>query len=486
MRRKLPPGPRGLPWLGNIFQLDKKLWRIFHEWKDVYGPIVTFDLCGQNMIVLNTHKVAMDLLDKRSAIYSDRPHYIVAGDYLCANLMLTLTRYGDLWRRMRRAANLTQSTVKKYHYTQEQEATLLARGLLNDTRQWRKNIERMSASIVISMIYAQPTLNGPNDPSIAMINDLVERGTHAMYPGSFLVEYLTFLDLFPESLAAWKRNAKQWYQRYTAIFTNLYLTVKDNVEDHSSSLCAKMALTKTQHQLEDHESAWLAASLYIAGFETTSSTLAWFLYAMTAFPDVQKRAQEELDRVVGRSRLPALSDMKNLPYVHAIVKEILRWRPVLPMGVSHASIEDDWYEGYFIPKGTILISNVWSMNRDQEIYGADADQFVPERHLDSKGELKIISLEIKEEGHVSYGFGRRVCIGRHVANNSLFIGAATILWSLVLKPELDIDGKPTKLEVNAESEHGVLSHPPNFGYVARPRFAESEMMLQQACDVISE
>ena len=80
---------------------------------------------------------------------------------------------------------------------------------------------------------------------------------------------------------------------------------------------------------------------------------------MVLNPDVQKRAQEEIDRVVGTSRLPDMSDREGLPYIDAVVKEVLRWHPVTPLGVSHASSEDDTYKGYLIPKGAILVPNIW-------------------------------------------------------------------------------------------------------------------------------
>lgn len=83
---------------------------------------------------------------------------------------------------------------------------------------------------------------------------------------------------------------------------------------------------------------------------------------MVLNPNVQKRAQEEIDRVVGTSRLPDMSDRENLPYINAVVNEVLRWHPVTPLGVTHAASEDDTYNGYFIPKGSILVSNIWCVS----------------------------------------------------------------------------------------------------------------------------
>ncbi|KAH9058061.1 cytochrome P450 [Lactarius vividus] len=114
----------------------------------------------------------------------------------------------------------------------------------------------------------------------------------------------------------------------------------------------------------------------------------------------QKRAQAELDAVVGRSRTPTFADLQHLPFICAMVKETLRWRPVGPVDVPHCSMEDDWYNGMFIPKGTIVMANVWHLNRDPEIYGADAADFNTARFLDANGYIAQCSPETKEQGHV--------------------------------------------------------------------------------------
>jgi cytochrome P450 len=145
-----------------------------------------------------------------------------------------------------------------------------------------------------------------------------------------------------------------------------------------------------------------------AGAETTSAVMAWWMLAMTIYPDVQARAQAELDAVIGRDRLPTFADFDKLPYIQAMTKEALRWRPVDPIGLPHRSSEDDWYEGHYIPKGSIVIANVWALHRDRDAYGADADHFNPARHLDDNGQLAPGPPDAAAEGHFTYGFGRRV------------------------------------------------------------------------------
>ena len=193
-----------------------------------------------------------------------------------------------------------------------------------------------------------------------------------------------------------------------------------------------------------------------AGLETTSSTLMWWTLAMVAFPEAQRRAQAELDTVVGRARLPTYADAPRLPYVRAIIKEVLRWRPGVPFGVPHLAAEDDWYDGMFIPKGAVCIANIWHCNHDRAVFGDDADEFKPERHLGDNGELLPGPKETNLEGHVSFGFGRRACVGRHLANDSLFIHTARILWAATLKCAQDKNGKELPPDTSAFLEMGII------------------------------
>ena len=176
---------------------------------------------------------------------------------------------------------------------------------------------------------------------------------------------------------------------------------------------------------------------------------------MIAFPEVQWRAQAEIDAVVGRDRLPTFSDAPRLPYVCAIIREILRWRPATPFGMPHAAAEDGWYEGMYIPKGTICISNIWHCNHDHAVFGEDADKFRPERHLDECGELLPGPNETYQAGHVGFGFGRRICVGKELAIESLFINIARILWATKLERTRDGNEEYVSLDTETIVNAGI-------------------------------
>jgi cytochrome P450 len=186
--------------------------------------------------------------------------------------------------------------------------------------------------------------------------------------------------------------------------------------------------------------------------------MIWWALAMIVHPEIQKRAQDQLDLVVGRFRPPTFADAPNLPYIQALVKETLRWRPALPMGFPHRTTEDDWYEGMFIPKGTSCIANVWQCNHDPAYYGDDAASFNPERFLDERGQLIPGPAETRDDGHSTYGFGRRACVGKHAANDALFMSMATVLWAMRLERPRDESGKEVPLDTETLVDSGMVMY----------------------------
>jgi cytochrome P450 len=148
--------------------------------------------------------------------------------------------------------------------------------------------------------------------------------------------------------------------------------------------------------------------------------------------------------VIGPFRLPTWEDEESLPYVRAVIKEIHRWAPVGGLGVPHATIKDDIYDGHIIPAGTVVFPNLPALSRCSERYHKP-DHFLPERFIES-GEDKSGNERSNGRDHFHYGFGRRFCQGVHVAEASLFIVVSRALWGFEIKP--DPDSAP--LDMNAK------------------------------------
>ncbi|KAK7449184.1 hypothetical protein VKT23_013330 [Stygiomarasmius scandens] len=468
--RKVPPGPTGLPIIGNLHQMgSSKQWLKYTEWRNTYGDYIFLNAGGQPLLVVSSSKVAGDLLDRRATIYSDRPKNIVANDMMTGGLLITFTHYNDIWRRLRKAAHegLNKAVAHRYHQTQTNEAVILTHGVLSEPTKFDDHLRRTAVSSIMTMLYDYPPIESQEDPTVKRIHNFVNSS-----PGCdiFLVG----------DLAKWKRDAEDGFARDSVLFEGLFKSVQDRVEkgDEGSSLSAFLIKEADRHNITMRENAWLAGTMYGAATDTNAGVMAWWIFAMMLYPETMKRGQEEIDAVVGRDRLPSFADFDNMPYLRAMVKETLRWRPLDPLGIPHRSIEDDWYEGRFIPKGTIIIPNVWSLNRDPEIHGPDAHEFNPLRHLNANGQIKPAPPDTKEEGHFTYGFGRRICVGRHVANNSLLIEIAMMMWALNIEQARDKSGALIPLDVDGCWEDGLAVRPVPYQCKITPRFPEALSILE--------
>ncbi|KAF8485186.1 cytochrome P450 [Russula ochroleuca] len=458
--RKLPPGPRGYPIVGNLFEMTSGQWLKFAKWHKKYGDLIYLNAAGQSVVVINSRNVAVELLDRRGAIYSDRPTNVIVDNIMSRGLLIGFARYGETWRRMRRAANegFSKSSVKTFYETQITEAVLLASDLLVGPAQWDQHFRRASASLTLSVLYGYPTLRSEQDHVLVAIKDFADRLFKAAFTGAHLVHFFPWLRHLPSSLAKWKRDAEAWYKQDTAMFGGLLHMAEANAakgDDHQS-VAATLVREREKNRLSSIERTWFGGTMYVGGADTSSSQMAWWMLAMLAYPETQALAHAELDAVVGRARLPTFADYPHLPYIRAMVKEAMRWRPVGPLGVPHRSTEDDWYEGKFIPKGTICIANVWHMNRDPELFGKNTEHFDPGRYLDANGDIASGFSEFKEQGHFAYGFGRRNCIGRHMADNSLFINIAIMLWASKIEGKKDASGKLLPLDLDRWVDIGLV------------------------------
>ncbi|KAF8987969.1 cytochrome P450 [Cyathus striatus] len=487
---KLPPGPKGIPIFGNMFQLTADAWVQFAEWGNQYGDLVYIRAAGHGMLILNSHKVATDIMEQRAAIYSDRPRLVVASEILTGSLLIPFAGYNDFWRRMRRASHegLNNNTARNYYPAQLREAVLLVEGMLNDSNNWDDELKRAAQSMILGVVYDNGVIADCKDPNITYVNDFIARIVRAAFPGAHYAEFFPVMKYLPTSMAKWKRDAQDWFRRDGEYFGAMYNDVKERIKngDERHSFAATLVHDEKQLNLSEDENAWLAATIFATGGETTSTVMSWFILAMVKYPAAAKAAQEELDRVVGRDRMPTFADRDSLPYITACVRETLRWKTVAPVGVPHRSVEDDWYEGHFIPKGTIVIPNQWAMNKDTRVYGPDADDFKPERHLDADGNLGPAPFGTHDEGHVGYGFGRRICVGRHVANNSLYMDMACLLWACNIAPVKDAKGNPVIPDSEKFVNDGLVLRPWPFQCAVTPRFPGAEEIVAATREMLTE
>ncbi|CAE7142660.1 unnamed protein product [Rhizoctonia solani] len=187
-------------------------------------------------------------------------------------------------------------------------------------------------------------------------------------------------------------------------------------------------------ELEDRL-RWVAGGMFAAGSDTSVAALRTFILAMAMHPDIQAKAQAEIDAAIG-TRLPELADQEALPYVWCIVKEAMRWKISLPLALPHGCIQDDTYKGYHIPKGAIVLGNAWALSNNPDVY-PEPDRFNPDRFLDPS-----------VPDAPSFGFGRRLCPGLHHAEAVIFITAAGLLAMFDIRPDHDANGNAIPLRAD--------------------------------------
>ncbi|KAK7443503.1 hypothetical protein VKT23_015676 [Stygiomarasmius scandens] len=484
-RLPLPPGPRGLPIIGNVLDLQTTgSYLQFTEWKKKYGPIFSLNLLGQSVIVLNNHKVAGDLLDRRSTIYSDRPRFIVVFEYLTGSLLFSAAPYGDYWRRVRKTAHesLNPRAASYVQPFQEREAATLALTMVDDPNNWDDHLKRSAASAILSVVYGFPPIKRSDDPLIARIMAHMHRTVEGGTTGANLVEVFPILKHVPSWMAKWKRNAVHYCQEDTKFFEELLAYVQAAIDKGDPTPCFTTSWIQNAQKsgLNRREIAWLSGTMFGAGVETASAAQAGFIMAMLQYPDVLCKAQEEVDRVVGRDRVPSFKDRERMPYFRAMVREILRWWPPGPIGVPHRLTQDDVYEGYLLPKGSTMIYNVWAMNFDPDVYGPDVEDFRPERFLDASGQNDVVPPDTHQQGHVTYGFGRRACVGLNVANNAIFITLAFLVWAVDIKPAKDVNGKPIIPSRQDCIDDGLIVRPKTFKCEITPRYPNVHEIVEAA------
>ncbi|GBO01005.1 Vitamin D 25-hydroxylase [Araneus ventricosus] len=161
--------------------------------------------------------------------------------------------------------------------------------------------------------------------------------------------------------------------------------------------------------------------IFGAGSETVRTSILWFIYCMAASPDIQKKVHQEIMEVLGSDRNPEFQDLKSMPYTHAVMLEIMRWKTIIPLNLLHYTLGDSTAGGYDIPKGTIVIANFWNAHHDPR-YWKEPEEFKPERFLSKDGKSVV-----KSNNFMPFSTGRRACPGESMAYIEMFLYFTSIL-----------------------------------------------------------
>ncbi|KAG6902622.1 hypothetical protein C0995_014228 [Termitomyces sp. Mi166 len=498
-RRKhppLPPGPPSDPFIGHLLKVSAENQDVaLYELGKVYGDVMYLEILGRPIIVLNSVEAAVDLLDRRSANYSDRPYFPIF-ELMGWREALTFTGYGKSFQKYRRMLQeyLKSTKIISYQPIQAQATHILLQNLLSDESRREEWLRRFSTSIVMRVAYGHQ-ITSDEDPYLGITENTSHALGNAGSPGNTPVDFFPFLKYFPSwfpgayyaGFARSQRGAIRKLHDYPFDNTRAELAAGTAKPSFVSHMLESLSPDETDNPSDILDIKGTAGQMYCAGAETvrrmfnksvrvangynkTWTTLSVFFLAMVLHPECQKRAQQEIDSVVGPGRLPEFSDRESLPYLGCILQETLRWHPAVSLGVPHCSLEDDVYRGMFIPKGSLMIANARSPSRlpchalraqssfrgmtlDQKVY-MDPQVFNPSRYLPLP--------EGNHEPHPNGPFG---------------FGPSILATFDILKP-IGPEGKEIIPEVKFSS--GITSQPSSFDCRIQPRNGQARDLIMQA------
>ncbi|XP_021359334.1 steroid 17-alpha-hydroxylase/17,20 lyase-like [Mizuhopecten yessoensis] len=449
-RYRLPPGPVALPLVGNYSLLgDSRLHETCARLSAIYGPVITIQIGPLKMVVLNTIEATIEAMVTKGTDFANRP--VTASGMLLSDggKNILLSQYTPTWKLHRKIAS---KALRNSLRGEKQETALDASmaefiTLLTATEGQpftpHAYIDHALFNLMSGLCFKK--VYQFNDKTFKRFIDVDNEFIREF--GLGLIE-----DVFP-ILAIWP---SQRFQKVIGLLTEILQFTYDRFQEHVDDFDADdikdisdfviMARKEAEEeenaelldQLTDEHLRQIVTDVFFAGFETSRFTLTWGLLYLAGHPEVQKRAQLEMDEVVGRARLPTLKDRSSLPYTEAVLHEVMRVATVSPLGIPHAARVDSMICGYDIPKGTTVAINHWALHNDPR-YWDQPQKFNPERFLTSEGKLAPIP-----DSWVPFSVGRRVCIGESASKPELILILSVILhqFNIKLPPGVAADYSP--------------------------------------------
>ncbi|XP_060048314.1 cytochrome P450 2C55-like isoform X3 [Erinaceus europaeus] len=373
---KLPPGPPPLPVIGNLLQLDvKNLTKSFNSLSKVYGPVFTVYFGMKPTVVLHGYEAVKEALTDLGEEFAGRGSFPVF-DKLSKGHGVVFSN-GKIWKETRRFSLMTLRNFGMGKRSIEDRVQEEARCIVEEFRK---------------------TNASPCDPTFIL--------------GSAPCNVICSI-IF-----------KKRFDYSDEMFLNIMERLNENVRIISSPWIQEKHNQQTEFTLENL--ATTAVDLFAAGTETTSTTLRYALLLLLKHPEVAAKAQEEIERVIGRHRSPSMQDRSHMPYMDALVHEVQRYIDLLPINLPHAVTRDIKFRNYVIPKGMTVITSLTSVLHDDKEF-PKPNMFDPHHFLDESGNFK------KSDHFMAFSTGKRSCAGESLARMELFLFLTNILQNFTLK-----------------------------------------------------
>ncbi|XP_063056522.1 cytochrome P450 2J4-like [Engraulis encrasicolus] len=462
-----PPGPRSLPFIGHLHHLTdfSKAHLEFAKFAEKYGNIFNFRLFGPRLVVLNGHKVVRELYVNQADHFADRPTGIPLFEDIFGGKGLVASN-GYSWKQQRRFAlhtlrnfglgksSLEPSILLECRYLNEAFSNEQGKAF---NPQWL--INNAVSNIICVLVFGE-RFEYSDDDFQALLRNInlavsLEAGIWAQ-----------FYNMFPWIF----RRIPGPHRKILTTWNKVVTFVRDKVEDHRADCDPSnprdyidFFLTEMEKWKDDKAAGFnvenlcfCTLDLFTAGTETTSATLYWALLYMIKYPEIQRKVQEEIDRVVGSSRQPSVADQENMPYTDAVIHEIQRFGDVIPLNLVRSATKETQVGEYVIPKGTMVMGTLNSILFDKTEWETP-HIFNPAGHfLDAEGKFR------KREAFLPFSLGKRVCPGEQLARMELFLFFTSLLQRFSFSP-------PEGVEPSLESQLSSTNSPRPYRLCATPR-----------------
>ena len=510
--KPLPSPPRNLIG-GNEGQFNPQSpFLEFEKWAREYGPIFQVKFGNQAIVSVNDPRLAKELFEKRGSKYSGRPSPHVAYELLSQSSRMIMTRNGPKHTAFRRQMHniLSISRTKENHKVQDLESrqvlhdlvkfsrsleqnNIKGRGLAPDYRDVQASLRRYTVSVMMTLSFGH-RVRSIHDPIVKTVFDIMDDVGRVSQPGSYLVDVFPVLKRLPYFLRTWEHETRRKVKWQWAFLNDLLVRTEKQMDQGTANGGLIRSLVEQRSGMSEEEKAvaflddksigYQSMTLMEAGSDTTSIMLMNFLLAMLLNPHVMRKGQEAVDAVVPASRLPTFDDLPSMPYINQIVKEVFRWRPVFPLNIPHLNATEDEVNGYYVPADSIVFGNAWAMHRDPDRYESPLE-FKPERFEKNKHKSSFessIEADPMDRDHYIFGWGRRICPGIHLAEASILLLAARLLWAFDITLAKDENGNDMEVSADPEKayDHSIISNPKVFPICLRARSDERARAIEEA------
>ena len=421
------PGPIPLPLIGNIHNLGSNPHLKLTELAKKYGKVFQIFLGSQRVIVVNKIEAAKEALLKKAVYFAGRPMNHSGAIFSHNGYGINFGDFSATLRFLRKEAH---EAIKMYSIGMDNIEEVIYRELdeISQTFEVKRDqpfdphpdialvVSNLLCAIVLGSRYE---VNNPEFQQIIKLNDIFGE---CMGAGN-LSDVFPWLKFFPSQNI---RRLKQAVKERDRIFARKYKEHletfdEENIRDFTDGLLRAIRAGKGQGLISERHIVQAMSDIFVAGSETTSTAIRWAILHVIRNPEVQDKIQEELDTAVG-DRLPMLSDKKRLCYLEAVVAESLRFSSAAALSVPHKVTEDTTLQSYPIPKGTVIMFNLWAIHHAPSAW-RDPYKFDPGRFLNVEENM----FRTFSTSYLPFSAGKRHCLGEHVAKTLMFLFLARLL-----------------------------------------------------------